>query len=114
MIIKDKSIYPNVKIEDNGYKMLIESFLRKKHSDGKWYLVHFREIINLLKCPKLEKHFYVDRFHTYVYMFLIRGSITPDAQYSHIDMPEDYVHKLDDNQEDEAGRMTRHIRQYKG
>jgi hypothetical protein len=103
--MEDKPIYPNVRINDNGYKTLIESFLRVKHTDGKWYLVHFREIIN--NRSGTDKYIYVDRFHTYVYLFQIKGIITPGVKISDGVGGSKLIHPLDENQEDEAERLTR-------
>ncbi len=98
-----KPIYPMVRVDDNGYRVAFETYLRQKHTDGKWYVVHFFDMWRNVE--KIED--YLNRFHHWVYMFQIKGIITPNAKITDGVGGSKLIHPLDENQEDESERLNK-------
>lgn len=91
-----KHIYPMVLYT----RTRIETIVRKKHTDGRWYLCSVFEWIS----PNGSTEDYdcaIERFNFAVYLFLIAGKINPDIQ-DELGQP---VFPLDEDQRNEEDRL---------
>lgn len=71
--------------------------LRKKHTDGKWYLVRFdRELF----APDNDA---INMFHKEVYRFLIQGIIDPGLKSAIFGAD---IYPVDEDQRDESERLS--------
>lgn len=90
-----KPIYPIIEIINEGLKSRINTYLRKKHTDGLWYLI---PIVQSCSINTNSLNF----FHKRVYQYLFIGSISPnwtDAETG------DLIYVLDEDQRSEEERL---------
>lgn len=100
--MNENRIFPKFElIQESESTVSLRTFLRKKHTDDRWYLIPIKTSWDGERDP--EKHYAV--FLQTVYSFLILGQIYPNLM-THDGM---VVNKLDDNQEDERNRIIRLI-----
>jgi hypothetical protein len=106
-----KAIYPKIHVGYNKAGGIdIESYLRKQHTDGKWYAVYFQSFVATdERASSIQRHADLSRgiedFHYSVYNMLICGIVIPlvyDDQYV---SPKQGMHPLDKNQIDETTRL---------
>ncbi len=104
------SLFPLIKEQKREFSSidatLFETYIRKKHTDGKWYLCLFRRC-ETFPYPKNEiKHYLwredvIRQININCYIFLQLGHVIPN--HKTIDGESDYI--LDSNQEEEKERI---------
>ncbi len=107
-----KPIYPQIWGRQNDTIQIIEfrTFLRKKHTDGKYYLQEFYKKYRFeLNEPLKTKDRIIEilnQIHTEVYNNLIYGIINPALKTAIFDEP---IFKLDSNQQEETERVKSYL-----
>lgn len=81
--------YPKVEVRTFNNTIEISTNLRKKHTDGKWYLSRFLKHFSYTN-PK-DIIAFVNRFHSEVYLFDKLGVVIAETSFSDMKMlmPED-------------------------
>jgi hypothetical protein len=100
-------IFPNIDVELDAQEMWICSVIRKKHSDGKYYLTEVKRsvIVQAPYEPVRSRliHQMVNEFNYMVYMFLVHSPVDPDAR-NFIGSP---IYVQDPDQTDDLERVYR-------
>lgn len=115
-IIQEENIIKKYKSDQGGeYFLKLTSILRRKHTDGKWYLVPFVRHHSYffhddahLQTWRQEREVVINKFHTEVYRFIIAGRLDPNMKTSYPGFwgDEKWL-KLDDIQEEELDRIKK-------
>ncbi len=84
-----KKIYPEIDIITNDNKVIYESFVRKQHTDGKYYLVHFKKDYTFVNNKEED-------FKKNVNYFMACGVI--DTKGYLLDVEGNKIMELDENQ----------------
>lgn len=93
-------IFPNVTLRtDSKNGAIIETYIRKQHSDGKWYLNHVCQVVE----KNLDTASMLNRFMRDCYLFLLYGKIVPELEIPLL--PGVKVFKLDECQTSEEERL---------
>ena len=100
MKLELRYVYPDYKYE-NGFTNNVEhnkilTYVRKKHTDGKYYLV-----LHLYRLKGQDLMTAMYGFQEQVYRYITRGVVNID----HKDTFGDHTDVLDENQEDETKRL---------
>lgn len=98
-----KSIFPDLFVEDN----CISTYLRKKHSDGKYYLVPIRK--SYRPTNKTDTKLSLEQYYREIYLFMILGIVNPTMIDSETLKN---IHELDENQQEESERLTTYYHMY--
>lgn len=107
--VDNKAIYPAINIwyRPDGRVMTIESYLRKKHTDGIWYLQRFyREFTNEPSALKNMELTFVGRFNYEVYLAILFGVVDLNLTLMVRNGSQEPAFIKDDDQRDEAERLN--------
>lgn len=99
-------VYPLIKFAthqvrgENGlvYSTALSTWLRKKHTDGKWYKIYFFVQENNPSPESIE--WAVNKFNHSLYLFLLAGKVLPNRKDFNV---------LDEDQRDEEERLAHYI-----
>jgi len=91
-------IYPEIETIQIGHTFHAKTRLRKKHDDGKYYLVR-------IESTATTEEIAIEILHTDVHTFDILGTITPEVQMTTL-----IGHQLDPNQQPEEERIRQLLR----
>lgn len=107
-----KPIYPKIWASENKtlHTIEVKTFLRKKHTDGKYYLQEFyrKYRYELEKgCEAKDRLFeLLNQMHVEVYNNLICSIIMPDL----VTWENQKIFTLDDNQQEETERVQEYLK----
>jgi len=106
-------IYPETEIEYSGmlgvHVVTTMTTLRKKHTDGLYYLILFKHSYadktdKVIDKPYMTKHS-LDALNKMVYKFLINGEIVPGQELSGTGK----MFVIDKDQREESDRLLTHV-----
>lgn len=101
------AIYPSILITNTQESFIVDTWLRKQHTDGVWWLQHFYKSVKYQErygytmrnqsINNRESHLNMEleRLHRQVYQAIITGFILPKEEWF----------KKDENQESESDRL---------
>jgi len=94
-------------LDFDGTKISFVTRLRKKHTNGFYYLIDFKRDV-ILKDKEIEYAMQTQQiFHMYVYQFLILGVIDEKFMIQRVGMPDTPVFTLDPDQTPEEERLKK-------
>lgn len=100
-------IFPNVDVELDGPEMWICTVVRKKHTDGLYYLTQVKRSVIVTPEREIVRnrmiHQMINDFNYMVYMWLVYAPIDPD-QVNMVGCP---IFVLDPDQTDDLERVYR-------
>lgn len=109
-MVKSIKIFPQIREENRSFSnqenILFETYIRKKHTNGKYYLCLQRKI-ETFSYPKNEIKYYlwkldmINHFNINNYIFLELGIVIPNG----VTIDNEPCFILDSNQEDEKERI---------
>ncbi len=103
--MKNRPIYPKIAKTVFSEGMMYETYLRKQHTDGKWYFWYFMKKFQADAVGSFPID-HLEHFYAHIYNIMILGTVEPEVTFNYTETP---VFELDDDQQTEYDRLAAFI-----